>query len=617
MPIKSFVLILLCVHRCFADDLVQSNALGELFDKGEYRQAIEASRIAYEEGEKEVGLYVAAASSSLVGEYRNAVRFCRQYLSENPDGKYQIEIAYYYGVSLARMGYKEMAESLLEQLVGAAEGRYKYLSLYELGMLELRAGDYGAAQAYAEQLLGNKLDAEQQVQAQLLLGQSFEARGNRDLAEKSYLSAYQLAVSGGLVSGQEESLFYLIAFYGREKIMGEANPNMAKALPHYEAFEKSFPDSEYRAQVLVAILPALNEAGRSREVIEKLDAAVRKALMAGGESGVQDAARALLWERMNQGEEISKIREGVLAESSEEDGLYKALMRSALADIYEIGAEQAHLSWGRQMKFRALARGLRCALVVSPESRVFPGFVQLQLGELLLESEGAANEAKQYFQRASRSQVEVKKLWAKLGVAQSLAQQGGESLKEALSILGDLEMRVEGDSSLLERVLLTQLHLLDELAQWQELQQKAEFYFSQAQLKGHRDEVLYFLAKSYDQQGLVEDAIANYTQIFTASTGNLPISAPAVERLTQLTWDRNKPGGGDQLSDRQIAYQLAQRYLSLVKDTPKWRQELPEVHSHLVQIRESVALWEQSGAVQTVDEILEEMRKGDRPIIRK
>ncbi|MFC5050859.1 tetratricopeptide repeat protein [Rubritalea spongiae] len=614
---KSLLLILLCAGSCLADDAAGASALGELFDKGEYQEAIEASRLAYEQGDKETSLYVAAASSSLLGEYRDAVGFCRKYLDENPEGKYLVEIAYYYGVSLARMGYRERADFLLRQLVDSAEGRYKYLSMYELGLLELRAGNYTEAKNYGEQLVANELDAEQEVQAQLLLGQVLESTGDREAAEKCYLSAYRIAEANELSSSQEECLFYLVAFYGREKVMGEPNLEMAKALPHYEIFEKSFPESEYRAQVLMASLPALNEAGRVGEAIEKLEMVVQEALIAGVEAGVQEAAKALLWARMDQGEEISKIREELLAESSESSFFYQAVMRSALADIYEIGADQAHLSWGRQMKFRTLARGLRCGLLLSTDNESFPSFVQLELGELSLESEGAATDAEGYFERASDSKVEEQKLWAKLGYARALAQKSDEQLDQALSILRDLEIRGEGNVELLDDVLIEQLRVLDQLSQWEELEQKSQFYLMQNRLKQHRNQAHYYLAKSYDKQGQVEDAIAKYTHIFTAATGDLAVSAPAVERLTQLTWVRNMPAQGGQLADRQIAYQLANRYFSLIEDAPEWRKELPEVGSHLVAIRKNISQWEQSGEVETVDEILDQMRKGERPIIRK
>ncbi|MGJ8672947.1 tetratricopeptide repeat protein [Rubritalea sp.] len=614
---KSLILILFCTSSCFAADLTEVKTLGELFDKGEYQEAIKASKLAYENGDKEAGLYVAAASSSLIGEYRNAVRFCRKYLDENQNGRFQVEIAYYYGVSLARMGYRERAEFLLKQLVESAEGRYKNLSLYELGLLELNAGNYASARAYGEQLVSSEPSVNLRVQAQLLLGKVLETTRERALAEEYYTSAYREAESNQLAELQAEALFYLVAFYGREKIMGEPNTEMAKALPYYDLFEQNFAQTEYRAQTLVAALPALNEAGRSKEVIEKLELVLQELISSGEEAGMQDTARAILWERINEGEEISEIRKELIDESASGGRFYIAIMRSALADIYEIGAEQAHLSWGRKMKFLALARGLRCGLLELPDSELLPTYVQLQLGGLLLDSKGAPSEAEEYFERASVSKVEERKLLARLGVAMSLAQQDVEGLNDSLSVLRDLEVRSEGDISLYSQVLLNQMLVLDQLGKWPELEQKAQLYLAGKKLKKNRNQVHYLLAKSYDRQDLVEDAIGNYTQIFTAATGNLPISAPAVERLTELTWERNKAAEGGKLSDRQIAYQLASRYLSLIEDSPEWRKQMPEVQIHLLRIRENMSLWEESGEVESVEEILEQMRKGERVIIRK
>jgi hypothetical protein len=246
-----------------------------------------------------------------------------------------------------------------------------------------------------------------------------------------------------------------------------------------------------------------------------------------------------------------------------------------------------------------------------------PAFVQYDLAELLLDSERDPVAAQMHFERAEEASAASLQLWARLGVGLTLEQQGGDQLTQSLAIFRDLELRADGDIELLDVTLLAQIRVLSSLEKWDRVGAKSRQYLESERLKKNRTQVIYYLAKSFDERGEVEDAIANYTLIFTSATGELPVSAPSVQRLTELTWERNTPAKGKNLSDRQIAYQLAQRYLALVEDQPEWRKELDPVASHLSSIRENVKLWEQSGEVESVEEILEQMRKGERPIIRK
>lgn len=609
---KSLLVSILCVAG-YASASAQSMTMGELFDAGKYAEAIQEAERAYQQGEKEAALYVATASSCLGGEYEKAIGFARRYLKENPKGNFQTEIAYYYGVSLARLGYKERAEFILSQLQSIPDTKFRQLALYELALLHFHAADYLNAISRSEALLSEDLWGALRIQTELVLGQALEARREREMAEQHYLSAHALAESEGNHDLLEECLFHLVAFYGREKIQGVPNAEMAKALPYYELYIKQFAESEYQLQVLAAVLPALVEDGRLDEGIEKLEASVQWACENGKEAGLQDAASSLLWAKIDAGATLSELRQHYLSESGE----VGAVLTAALADIYEIGAEQSHLSWGKQMKLRTIARDLRCRLLERDGEVYVPAFVQYDLGELLLESERDPVAAQMHFERAEDTNAASLQLWVRLGVGLALEQQGGDQFTQSLAIFKDLELRAAGDVELLDITLLAQIRVLASLGKWEQVEVKSRQYLGSERLKKNRTQAIYYLARSFDERGAVEEAIANYTQIFTSATGELPVSAPSVQRLTELTWERNMPAKGANLSDRQIAYQLAQRYLALIEGLPEWKEELGSVASHLSGIRGNVKLWEQSGEVESVEEILEQMRKGERPIIRK
>lgn len=586
----------------------------ESFDVGAYERVVQlSSAIPNDSAELEAGLYLQTASYCLLGQYQRSLRVAKRYLSGYPKGKYLLDVSYYYAVSLGRLGYHEAASEILTKIIAAEASEYLYLARYELALLEFNSAQHLLAEKRLHVLLERKLEPKLEVQARLLVGRNSEAIRIRGKAEEEYLAAIELAQKNGLKDLEAEALFYVISFYGRKRIAGEPNETMERALPYYDLYMQNYADSAYTAQVLAAAMPALEKVGRSQEGVKQLEKVLVKSIDAGEEAGVRDAARAYLWARVDAGEKLHDVRGELMA--GMEDAR-TAVLSVALAGIYERAAQRAYLSWGRGMKFRALARSLRASLIEGYEGVKLPSYIELEKADFLSKSRAESEWAEAFYREAMQSEIADTKVRAQLGLARLWAQHGGDKTTRSVALLEDLEKRVQGDRELLDITLLSKIQAYDLLGRWSNLQQESGAYLDDKERLLERAKVLYCLAKSYDQQGKVEDAIANYTQIFTNHTGNLEISAPAVERLTQLTWERNLPAKGDQMADRQIAYQLAHRYLTLTEEAAGWKKRLAEVAPHLASIRQNVTLWEQSGEVETVELMLEQMRKGERPVVR-
>ena len=156
------------------------------------------------------------------------------------------------------------------------------------------------------------------------------------------------------------------------------------------------------------------------------------------------------------------------------------------------------------------------------------------------------------------------------------------------------------------------IEVLSKLQSWDILTDRSKEYLSERKFDYQRSRVWYLLAKSYDSRGITEDAIANYSRVFAGYTRNLAVSAPSVKRLSELTWQRNRPEMKQESADRQIAYQLAHRYLTMVKDYPEWERKRDGVRQSLAAIRANVDAWEASGEVVSVEQMLREMRQGKR-----
>ena len=94
----------------------------------------------------------------------------------------------------------------------------------------------------------------------------------------------------------------------------------------------------------------------------------------------------------------------------------------------------------------------------------------------------------------------------------------------------------------------------------------------------------YLLAQSYDKRGMREDAIRAYNNVFGGFTGYILVSAPAVKRIMELTWERGRSAEGEGKSDQQTAYEFGWNYIdstdhivSQMKDEEKMQWDQVQV----------------------------------------
>jgi hypothetical protein len=65
---------------------------------------------------------------------------------------------------------------------------------------------------------------------------------------------------------------------------------------------------------------------------------------------------------------------------------------------------------------------------------------------------------------------------------------------------------------------------------------------------------------------MVNDALAMYTKVWSSHMGYVTVSAPAMKRWMELSWERNLQGASEgAMADRQGAYEGGWRYIDLTK----------------------------------------------------
>lgn len=583
--------------------------LAYLFDAGKYPEALTLAEanLVDPELQTQERLYVMVGSTCFLADYQRCLSLAGQYLKRFPDGEFASSVHYFQAVSYARLGYLAKARAALAEVTtGDAQDHAQY----ELAMLDFEAASYQQVQIRLAAMKNLDLVPALQVQLDLLAARTSAVLREREAAESSYLAALSLARSSQLLDLEQEVLFYLIAFYGRENVAGEPNLEMEKCLPYYDAFFQKFANSAYAPQVASVAIPALTLAGELERGIKTLQLVLQSASSASKEAGVRNAARTLIWAKIDSGIKLSELK---LEFEAHPPSRFALVQWFALAEVYAAGLEQAHLTWGRKLRYDAILRGIYAELSLRAKTVALPSYIDLALAEWYLTDENFPHLARGHFESALESELIGQRMLASLGLAKSLRISATlPDLQHAQRILSELLERTQDDMPLLEKSMCESIEVLSQLESWDILTERAKSYLIENKFDYQRSRVWYLLAKSYDLRGLSEDAMANYSRVFAGYTRVLAVSAPSVARLSELTWLRNHPKTAEQKADRQIAYQLAHRYLSMVKDYPEWERQRIGIRDSLAAIGANVAAWEASGEVISVEQMLKEMRQGKR-----
>ncbi|SHI73974.1 Putative negative regulator of RcsB-dependent stress response [Rubritalea squalenifaciens DSM 18772] len=552
----------------------------------------------------------------LGAKYAQVLELMEQYQADISDKLRREEVSYYKLASLVRMQLWPEAEEFLAEHYqdrGAADSEFYRLAHLEKAQVEFARLDLDAAQESLASLLDDP-DKTLAATALNLLGNIQQSLRERKEARESYEKALKLGQELGEDELIQESLFYLVALLGQEQVNGAKNKNLKEALPYFDAFMEKYADSEYAAQVLVAGMAAMREADRSGEYLTLFHKVISQMSARDRTPGLELAMDTYLWLLQEEGKTFSEVYQEL--SRWHPPVRLSAVYRDAFARAYDGFENKAE---GKKDASRALLNDARRRILMKdliadyPPEALAP-YIMLNVASYLVEETDTPERALLYYEEVIKRGTIREHIEAQLGMAKLLNKRDEDGDKErAELLLLDVIARSAGDE-MGDEALLVLVESYAARGRWPEVTQWAKRYLEQ---KGHdakRAKVSYMLAKSYDERGMFEDAIVSYGQIYASYLNSLEISAPAVERLARITWERNKPGNSPADADRQIAYQLAHRYLGLTKEVYEDQEDLLSegAKKSWKAIEALVDQWEKSGEIKTVEQLLEDRRKGKK-----
>lgn len=581
---------------------VRRMLLSSLFFEGEYETCIEvASEMLplLEKGSKEhdICLHVLGGSYYYTGEFEKAQPKLDEHVEAYPKSQFAEAALYFQASNLTRLQYWSKAAKLLDAFFAKypdkAKNLYYSFALYDRANCHYAEDEYEQALERLAELEKDFPNAEVMEMALNLMGNVQQSLKNAEGAEKAYLAALKLAETRGNGNVAGEALYYLVAMLGEQKKGDkEPNPRLKDAVPYADAFWKKYGDtSTFKTQMAVAQVAALDSVGRGEEALDKLQAVITEIATSGQTAGLEAAINSYTDAYLNKHtpEELKNHYyefPGIRASDKEA----RAVLRIAVIGVFEEVARKAEAG-DAKMKAEAMIKVLFQQLKTDFSPKELTNYILVNVGDYLRKNTSTPREALPYYDEAISRQDQSYRFAALFGRGDvyAMSTQAAE-LDKAIAdfdrVLEDSQEKSERENALYRKIE-AQMAKKD----FKGATESAKIYLDRptSGFSKYSAQVGFLLAKSYDERGEINDAIAMYVKVWSAHMGFVKVAAPAIKRWMELSWQRNLPGNPDKgaEADRQGAYNGGAKYIEATL-RPEFQTKMDN---------EDKALWKQVEAL--------------------
>lgn len=554
---------------------VRRMMLSSLFYEGEYETCIEVASSmidSLEKGSKEhdICLHVLGGSYYYTGQFEKAQPLLDQHVEKYPESQFIEASLYFQASNLSRLQFWTKSAKLLDAFFAKypdpKNNVFYPFALYDRANCHYAEDEYDAALEKLTRLEQEFPNAEVMEMALNLQGNVQQSLKNKEGAEKAYLAALALSERRGTPSVSAEALYYLVALLGEQKKGDkEINPRLKDAVPFADKFWKEHgKDSPYKTQVAVAQVSALDSVGRGEEALNRLRDVISEMATSGQTSSLEAAINSYTEVYLNK-HTPEELKEhyynfpGIRAN----DKAGRALLRIAVIGVFEEIAKKSE-DEAKKRQAEAMIKVLFQELKNDFTPKDLSNYILVNLGDYLRKNTSSPREALPYFDEAISRTDQSYRFAALFGRGDVYARSTTPAdLDKAVAdferVLADSQDKTERENSLY-RMIEAQMAKGD----FAKAADSAKLYLDRekSNFGKYSAQVGLLLAKSYQERGEVNDAIAMYVKVWAAHMGFVKISAPAIKAWMELSWQRNLPGNdADKEADRQGAYNGGAKYI--------------------------------------------------------
>ena len=601
------------------EENVRSLMLTGLFYNGEYDLCLEVASnmepdlAKHSKGSKQhdICLHVLGGSYFYTGQFSKAREYLKRHPVEYPESQFKVAAQYFEAANFAQLQAWKTAAELLDKFLtkfpNPKDNSYLPFALFDRANCHYILEEYDEAVERLDRIEKEFPEATNREMVFNLKGNIHQTNGENEEALEYYTKALNLAESKRNAGVAGEALFYLVASLGEEKKGEGQKENYTKALTFYDKFWASYgADSPYQAQVAVAGLPAMEDAGRSEEGLERLQGVISKIAKQPGAYGLEESINSFTkFYLKSHSEEELKTLYYRFPGIDREDKAAQALLRIALIGIFEKKVQTATKAGedDQASKAKATIQVLFSDLKNDFELKTLSSFILVSVGDYLREKTASPREAIPYYEESLGREDKTHNVNAQFGLADIYGRSsaGGDLAKAAKSLTSIYETSKAKKQK--ERALYRLVEVLAKMEQWEDVKTRAkEFLDVKKNYNEFAPYVSYTLGQAYENSKEIENALATYGGASATYRGLIVVSAPAQKRYMELLWSRGRAATEKSPSDKQLAYSLGYDY---IKQTTNIRQnpKVPENEKDLWdEVAKLVKTYSANSAVTPIQE---------------
>lgn len=598
--------------------------LASAFFDGKYADCIEIAEPllpTLQDGtpERDICLHVLGGSYYYTLEHEKAQPLLEEHIQKFPESMFALSSEYFRASNLARLGNHAKAAELLDTFLkdhsDPAQNIYMPFALYDRADCHYNLEQPEAALDVISRIVREYPNVVIIDQAYLLRGNIEESLKNYERAEQAYKTAYESSVKLDHAGLASDALFSLVMMLSTPELK-----RMKDALPFVDEFWKNHAEgSPYRARMAMGQFPALAEAGRAEEGLERLREIIAETANSDDTSELEllISVYADAYLTQHTAEELKTHFynfPGIRAS----DTAARALLRVYVIRVYEALLKKAKEEADRvpiQATIKALFQELKTDFALKD----LTANTLVKVGDYLRRNTATPREALPYYDEVLGRDDKKERFPALLGRADIYGNSEAiadidKGLADFETVYNESEDKVED-----EFALYRMIQLLFAKKEYAKAAEKAQFYLDPKKAgiarPKYSPEVGMVLARSFDERKMVNDAIAMYGKIYGSNPGRIQISAPAVTRWMELLWARNQKSDNPAVpNDRQGAYEGGAKF---VQNTSRFKDKMSEEDLKLWQeVEKLVQTYEANPDIKPMREINREKEAGQKMRIR-
>lgn len=589
--------------------------LSALFYDGEYEDCIEIAEPMLPElepgtPEHDMCLHVLGGSYFYTGRFEEAQPLLDEHVEKYPESPFALAAAYFQAANLSHLGNWTRSGELLDQFLenhpDPDENVFLSFALYDRARCHYALENADPALELISRIVLEFSNASILDQAYVLRGNiEHMIQENPERAEQAYLAALETAEKLHHKDVAAEALFWLIVLLGQPD-----NERITDAVPFADRFWEDFAEgSPMRSQIAINQFAALEAADRLADGQERLRQMIIEATRENRTGELEDLIPAYRDAYLvNHTPEQLRDHFFDFPEIRLTDQATRALLRVAVIGVFERLARESE-DEAVSRSAAALVKVLFQQLKNDFELDKLSTSILVQVGDFLRTTTATPREALPYYDEAIGRNDPIYHFRALIGRGNvHAASKTPEDIEKAIAdfttVYEESEEKAQREVSLYRIV-----EMLVAKKAFEEAAKKALVYLDREEggpgFSRYSAQVGLLLAQAFDERKMVDDAIAMYMKVWSAHMGNISVSAPAMLRWMDLSWQRNKgPAGPNIPADRQGAYEGGARFIEL---TERMQEQMSAEELELwKQVQSKVRVFEADPNIKSMAEIRRE-----------